>query len=286
MCHGTPSTIVGTAGADVLDGTPGPDVIAGLGGDDTINGKGGKDIVCAGSGDDIVNGGSGPDRIYGDVGDDVLGGGVGPDRLFGQAGDDTLTGDAGSDSVNGGPGTDDCTAETETQCEAPPPAHHSFGNGTWRVGTDFPAGRYRMISNGTSCYWERLSGFSGEFEDIIANDFGYDTQIVDIASGDRGFKSSACDLWSDNLSSRRPSPRAPLTSDGDYLVGAEMAAGTWRSSGPAGGEFCYWERLSGFSGEFDDIIANDFTDAPSIVTVQSSDVGFYADPDCGTWTRQ
>ncbi|HLA68045.1 MAG TPA: hypothetical protein VJP05_11215, partial [Acidimicrobiia bacterium] len=227
---------------------------------------------------------SGEDRLYGGTGGDTLKGGKGDDRLFGQDGDDSLHGGSGSDSANGAGGTDDCIAETKTNCEAAT-ARHTFGNGTWLVGTDIQPGRYRMISDGTSCYWERLSGFSGELDDIIANDFGYDTQIVDIAASDKGFKSSSCDIWSDDLASRH-SPTSPLVSDGHVLVGTDLAPGSWRGSGPASGDYCYWERLSGFSGELDDIIANDFTSSSSVVTIKSTDVGFYADPDCGTWTKQ
>ena len=161
----------------------------------------------------------------------------------------------------------------------------TFGNGIWAIGSSVPAGRYRMVSDGTSCYWERLSGFSGQLNDIIANSFDYDTQIVDIAPTDAGFRSSNCNTWSNNLTPRTSSPTAPFGAGGHYQVGSEVAAGTWQSSGPASGDSCYWERLSGFSGELDDIVANGFTYTPSIVTISASDVGFYADPDCGTWSR-
>ena len=47
---------------------------------------------------------------------------------------------------------------------------------------------------------------------------------------------------------------------------------------------CYWARLSGSSGEIDDIIANDFTDSPKvIVTIKPSDQYFESEG-CGTWT--
>jgi len=68
--------------------------------------------------------------------------------------------------------------------------------------------------------------------------------------------------------------------DGFYTVGEEMAAGTWRSTG--GGDSCYWERLSGFSGDFDDIITNYFGSAGVTVTISSSDKAFKAEG-CGTW---
>jgi len=69
---------------------------------------------------------------------------------------------------------------------------------------------------------------------------------------------------------------------GTYIVGTDIAPGTWRSSGGPG---CYWERESGFSGTLDDIIANDLTNSPAIVTISSSDKGFEAGAECGTWTK-
>jgi len=68
--------------------------------------------------------------------------------------------------------------------------------------------------------------------------------------------------------------------DGFYTVGEEIAAGTWRSTG--GGGSCYWERLSGFSGDFGDIITNYFGSAGVTVTISSSDKAFKTEG-CGTW---
>lgn len=65
------------------------------------------------------------------------------------------------------------------------------------------------------------------------------------------------------------------------MVGLEVAPGTWRNSDSSGG--CYWERTSGFSGEFAEIIDNEFTYDPSVVTIRSSDAGFTTE-DCGTWS--
>jgi hypothetical protein len=79
-------TIRGTAGADVLEGTPGRDVICGRGGPDTIRGL---------SGNDVLIGGPGADRLLGGAGDDVLIGGPGADRLDGGAGHNTLRGGTG-----------------------------------------------------------------------------------------------------------------------------------------------------------------------------------------------
>lgn len=69
--------------------------------------------------------------------------------------------------------------------------------------------------------------------------------------------------------------------DGTYVVGKTIKAGTYRAPGP--GASCYWERLEGFSGSYSDVIANNFTGDPSVVTIASSDKGFRTNG-CGTWT--
>jgi hypothetical protein len=51
-------------------------------------------------------------------------------------------------------------------------------------------------------------------------------------------------------------PGAPF-GEGLYIVGLDSISGTWRSEFPASS--CYWERLAGFSGSLDEILANDFT---------------------------
>lgn len=70
--------------------------------------------------------------------------------------------------------------------------------------------------------------------------------------------------------------------DGTWVVGADIAAGVYRNESGAG---CYWERLSGLSGEFGDIIANGLPDGPTVVEVVGSDTAFSSQR-CGTWTRQ
>lgn len=155
-----------------------------------------------------------------------------------------------------------------------------FGDGTHRVPEEVPADTYRtMASDG--CYWERLSGFSGETSDIEANEFADYPMIVEISPADEGFRSERCDSWSNDLSARTSAPTADF-GEGDFQVGKEVAAGTWRNSDSS--DDCYWERLSGWSGENQDIIANGFSNSIQTVTIQSGDVGF-SSTRCGTWTR-
>ena len=81
-----------------------------------------------------------------------------------------------------------------------------------------------------------------------------------------------------------PEPTATTIVDGVWLVGSQVAAGTYSNAGGVTGESCYWARLSGFGGQLTEIIANGASMSPQIVTVRSSDVGFQS-WDCGTWTR-
>ncbi|NLV79529.1 MAG: hypothetical protein GXY65_09350 [Rhodococcus sp.] len=69
--------------------------------------------------------------------------------------------------------------------------------------------------------------------------------------------------------------------NGIHLVGRDINPGTYQAPG---GSMCYWERLSGTSGEFSDLIANDLPSGTAVVTISGSDVAFKSD-DCGTWTK-
>ncbi len=138
------NVIIGTAGADTLNGTSKNDLIIGLGGNDRISGGAGSDCLIGGAGrdgidggsgndvlvggddNDYLSGGSGSDKMFGGDGNDVLvagsgqdrgRGGKGIDRLFGGSGDDRLRGGAGLDGADGGTGQDFCVAEVEVDCE-------------------------------------------------------------------------------------------------------------------------------------------------------------------------
>lgn len=109
-CNGMEATIVGTSGADDIDGTDGDDVIVAKGGDDDID---------AGAGDDVVCGGAGADDIDGQEGDDYLSGGGGDDNLAGAVGDDDHYGGAGYDVANGATGADTFGDNVEQSTDAP-----------------------------------------------------------------------------------------------------------------------------------------------------------------------
>jgi hypothetical protein len=87
-----PTTILGGAGNDELDGWDNADVLDGGPGDDVVDGRGGADRVAGGDGNDEVDGGAGSDTLDGGAGDDALA----PDGME----------RASADVVDGGPGFD------------------------------------------------------------------------------------------------------------------------------------------------------------------------------------
>ncbi|CAA9391940.1 MAG: Alkaline phosphatase [uncultured Rubrobacteraceae bacterium] len=105
----------GGSGDDTLVGTDGADHLDGKAGDDTIEGLGGKDhYLVGGFGDDNVRGGAGEDTIVGfgfaegwvndDEGADTLSGGGDTDHLQGGLGPDVISGGEGGDFISDGLG--------------------------------------------------------------------------------------------------------------------------------------------------------------------------------------
>jgi Ca2+-binding RTX toxin-like protein len=81
--------IIGTSGADTIDGKAGTDCILGGGGDDVLTGSAGADVILGGPGNDTLGGGGGDDILYGEAGVDALDGGANTDVCYGggQVGD-------------------------------------------------------------------------------------------------------------------------------------------------------------------------------------------------------
>jgi hypothetical protein len=70
-----------------------------------------------------------------------------------------------------------------------------------------------------------------------------------------------------------PAPAGPKTSfgDGTYQVGTDVAAGSYKSTGPRSGGIgmCYWARLKDDSGQ--NIIANDSSQGPTRFTAKAGE---------------
>lgn len=168
---------------------------------------------------------------------------------------------------------------TAAPTKPPAPAVRTFGQGQWIVGADIAPGTYRAPGS-DACYWERLSGFGGSLGEILANDIAAGPVLVTIAPTDKGFNSHDCGEWTSDLSPITASPNDPFGA-GEFLVGKDIAPGTWRAPGS---DSCYWQRLRGFSGNLSDIIANDNVNGSAVVQIGTGDKGFQSH-DCGTWTK-
>ena len=85
-------------------------------------------------------------------------------------------------------------SEAEDEKAAEEAANTIPGNGIYLVGTDIKPGQYRSTDN-EFCYWARLSGTSGEFDEIIANANVTGTGVVTIKASDVAFETSSCSDW-------------------------------------------------------------------------------------------
>jgi hypothetical protein len=156
-----------------------------------------------------------------------------------------------------------------------------FEDGTFVVGKDIKPGTYRTREGSPGCYYARLRGFGGQLDEIIGNNNTSDPAIITIDASDKGFKSSNCGLWTQDMSSITSSKTE--FNDGMYVVGTDIKPGTYKNSGKQG---CYYSRLSNFSGAgIDGIIANNTSNDPVLVTIAETDAGFKSS-NCGTWKLQ
>ncbi len=69
--------------------------------------------------------------------------------------------------------------------------------------------------------------------------------------------------------------------EGTFIVGIDIAAGTYRASSAA--RSCYWARLSGLGGGLSDTIANELGNGQMLVTISPSDHAFKTEG-CTRWT--
>jgi hypothetical protein len=196
---------------------------------------------------------------------------------------------AASDSVNVEvtPATAAPTEPPSAPTQPPPPTAtsepqaFSFGDGTKLVGADIPPATYRTREPASfNCYWERLSGLGGTLGEILANANATGPAVVTVLPADVAFSSEGCPTWTQDLSALHADPAAPFDGNGTYFVGVDIAPGTWRSDAT---DTCYWARLTGFTGDLSEIIANG-NDTGPIVTIDPSDAGFESSR-CGTWTQ-
>ncbi|MDP6452788.1 MAG: hypothetical protein QF898_05720 [SAR202 cluster bacterium] len=158
-----------------------------------------------------------------------------------------------------------------------------FGGGAHRVNMDIQPRTYKNSDSSSGCSWTRLSGFGGDLNDIVTSGFTFETTIVTISSDDVGFESVGCGVWTD-VAETDQSQIEPVANfgGGAHQVNRDIQPGTYKNSVSSSG--CSWSRLSGFNGEFEDIIDNEFTFEVTTVTISGDDIGFESEG-CGSWEK-
>ncbi|GHH95060.1 hypothetical protein [Streptomyces capillispiralis] len=82
---------------------------------------------------------------------------------------------------------------------------------------------------------------------------------------------------------KKPGPATRFSGDGEYLVGEDMKAGTYKTAGPADEWGCYWERAKDASGEFEAIITNNNLTGQGRVTLNNGE--YFKTNGCQEWKR-
>lgn len=159
----------------------------------------------------------------------------------------------------------------------------SFGDGLFRVGTDIPAGLYRVNAGASLCYWELRTDTSDSFSGIITNDIGYGYRLVEVRASDRFIRSSRCGTWRlVSETANWPFRGGRIPGDGVFLVGRDVAAGTYAQYG----DDCYVASLSNGRSDFAGIIDNHYIGPGESITwrIDATDFAFESSG-CGTWYK-
>ena len=160
-----------------------------------------------------------------------------------------------------------------------PPAPDSFGDGTHIVGADIQAGRYEALEPADDCSWQRLSGFSGEYRDVLADGNPQYRTIIDVLVDDLAVVSSGCGAWT----GFQPFDD-PLTEfgPGTWAIGEQVLPGTYSAPGGAG---CFWATVTGFDGSQTSISAIARPESgPVVVALTTDNTGFVSN-NCGNFSQ-
>jgi hypothetical protein len=80
-------------------------------------------------------------------------------------------------------------------------------------------------------------------------------------------------------------PAATISKDGTFVVGTDIAPGTYKTAGPTGGmPFCTWRRLSDLHNTDDSTIDIGNEPGQAFVAIEPTDVAFYSQY-CMPWQK-
>ena len=148
--------------------------------------------------------------------------------------------------------------------------------GTYLIGRDISPGTYAGkagIDGSDWCSWKRLSGVTGDSDDVIAIEIEQGQFYVEILPTDKYFN-VACEItpladWP------IPDEHPTKIEQGTYLIGRDISPGTYAGkAGIDGSDWCSWKRLSGVTGDSDDVIAIEIEQGQFYVTIEATDYAF------------
>ncbi len=168
-----------------------------------------------------------------------------------------------------------------------------FGEGIYRVGTEIRPGLYRNVAPEAGffdgllgCNWERLSGFSGTEQEVIASNRVFLTppppfDMVRILPTDKGFKSEDCGQWVEVRDSDQLAPSRTTFADGVFRIVLDIEPGIYAADNPE--DRCKY----GFIHSFDagGLRTYEAGIEGRILLDVPADIAAIAVQDCGTWTR-
>ena len=147
-----------------------------------------------------------------------------------------------------------------------PEAPEAIGDGTYKVGTDMPAGEYLVLANmdGLPGYAEISSDSSGNFNSIISNATVMGNIYLNVKDDDY----VKLQLVKAYPVSNAPSiiPSDGLYKDGVYKIGSDLPAGEYKVH--LSSEMGYVEVASGCRGGLQEIVSNEAVTGDTYVTVK------------------
>ncbi len=167
------------------------------------------------------------------------------------------------DSAKETPTCKSLSGDASDWAAASAPTYDIDGSGMFVVGSEVKPGLYKATGDG---YLALLKDAEGTTDSIIANHNDENQTYVQIKSSDKYFETNRFDGWTKVPAKPKKAIKKSFPGTGTYMVGVDIAPGTYKCSGSG-----YWERMSDARHDFDSIIANDNQDNGAIISVKASD---------------
>lgn len=182
-------------------------------------------------------------------------------------GDEDATNDTATDqTTNKTDDTNTTGKPTEEKEETKKKDDGKIKSGTYKVGTDIPAGEYIVFAKGYT-YIESSKDSSGALESIIFNDNlskGANSYVT-LKDGEY-FKFQDGEMYAVD---QAPSviPEDDVYTDGMYKIGKDLPAGEYKITLSTNSELGYYEVSKSSSHQLEDIVTNENVQADTYLTV-------------------